>query len=199
VKYLLILIVIFFGIFIYFSINSASKPSLTPTVQSSPTPSRTELSEPIAEFKQRGNKKLFGSYITPQNSPIKPEKFTGFHTGIDIEYEDISANVPIYSIAEGQVIYSGHVNGYGGLIAIQYPQYIGIYGHLKPSSLVSNKSVVKKGDIIGILGQTYSTETDGERKHLHFAVLKGPKLDFRGYVQNQSELSLWIDPLTLFP
>jgi murein DD-endopeptidase MepM/ murein hydrolase activator NlpD len=197
----MILIVIFFGVFVYFSINSASKPSLPQIIPSSPTPPQTlsELSKPIAEFKQRANKKLFGTYITPQNSPIKPEKFTGFHTGIDIEYDDISTDIPVYSIADGQVIHSGYVNGYGGFIAIQYQQYIGIYGHLKPSNLVTNKSVVKKGDIIGILGQAYSTETDGERKHLHFAILKGPKLDFRGYVQNQSELSLWIDPLDLFP
>jgi len=184
----------------FFSQHSRQTPSVT---INSPTPTPTQPSnkivEPVAEFKTRITKKFYGTYITPQNSPIKPEKFTGFHTAVDVEYEDIKGDVPVYSIDDGQVIYSGQVNGYGGFIAIQYPQYIGIYGHLQPKSLLPNKSVIKKGNVIGILGQAYSAETDGERKHLHFAILKSVKLDFRGYVQTESELSLWIDPLTLFP
>jgi hypothetical protein len=31
-------------------------------------------------------KKPFGIYITPENSPVQPENFTGYHTGIDVEY-----------------------------------------------------------------------------------------------------------------
>lgn len=173
----------------------------TPSViQSSPTPTQTtNLTYPVAEFKKRITKKFFGTYVTKKNSPISPEKFTGFHTAVDVEYEDITSNVPVYSIDDGQIIYSGPVKGYGGFIAIQYSQNIGIYGHLQPSTLLPNKLIVKKGDTIGILGTGYSAETDGERKHLHFAILKGSKLDFRGYVQSESELSLWLNPLTLFP
>jgi murein DD-endopeptidase MepM/ murein hydrolase activator NlpD len=199
VKYFLLIIILFVGIVFYKVLSVPSiklSPILiTPTI----TQSLNNLAYPIAEFKKRLTKKFFGTYVTPQNSPIYPEKFTGFHTGVDVEYGDITTDVPVYSIADGEVIYSGYVSGYGGFIAIQYPQYIGIYGHLKPSSLIVNKSIVKKGDKIAVLGQAYSTETDGERRHLHFAILKGTKLDFRGYVQNQSELSLWIDPLTLYP
>ena len=197
-KYLLILIIIFSGFLIYKNKFIIPKPSV---IQTTPTPIQTiiNLTYPVAEFKTRITKKFFGTYITHQNSPIKPEKFTGFHTAVDVEYEDTMSDIPVYSIDDGQIIYSGEVNGYGGFIAIQYSQYIGIYGHLRPKSLLPNKSVVKKGDIIGVLGTGYTSETDGERKHLHFAILKGTKIDFRGYVQSKSELSLWLNPLDLFP
>lgn len=201
-KYLLILIIIFAGFLIYKNRPQVPTPSLlTPTISVSraPSPITNKLSEPISEFKPRITKKFFGTYITPQNSPIKPEKFTGFHTAVDVEYEDVISDIPVYSIDDGQIIYSGKVNGYGGFIAIQYSEYIGIYGHLRAKSLLPNKSVVKKGDTIGVLGTGYSSETDSERKHLHFAILKGSKINFRGYVQSKSELSLWLNPLDLFP
>lgn len=201
-KYLLILIIIFAGFLILKNRPQVPTSSLLPpTISVSPisSPITDKLSEPISEFKTRITKKFFGTYITPQNSPIKPEKFTGFHTAVDVEYEDTTSDISVYSIDNGQIIYSGEVNGYGGFIAIQYSEYIGIYGHLRPKSLLPNKSMVKKGDTIGILGTGYTSETDGERKHLHFAILKDSKLDFHGYVQSKSELSLWLNPLDLFP
>jgi murein DD-endopeptidase MepM/ murein hydrolase activator NlpD len=191
VKYLFLLLSLFTGLLGH---KNLPVPLSTPTV----TPIPNNLALPIAEFKTRITKKFFGTYVTPKNSPISPERFTGYHTGVDVEYSDIFTDVPVYSIDNGQVIYSGRVNDYGGFIAIQYSQYIGIYGHLRPSSLIADKSTIKKGETIGVLGTGYSSETDGERKHLHFAILKGQKLDFRGYVPIQSELSLWLDPLTLF-
>jgi len=30
-------------------------------------------------------------YITPQTSPVQPERFTGYHTGVDVEYNDIKS------------------------------------------------------------------------------------------------------------
>ncbi|MCX6726340.1 MAG: M23 family metallopeptidase [Candidatus Shapirobacteria bacterium] len=184
-----------------------TRPVLTPTPATtiSPAPAiHAELVEaPIADFKNRITKKFFGTFVTPQNSPVSPEKFRGFHTGVDVEYGDITAEEQVKNIANGQIIYSGLVSGYGGFVAeqitINSQPFIAIYGHLRPSSLIKNNSKVNAGDQIGVLGTAYSVETDGERRHLHFALLKGTKLDFRGYVQSQSELSLWSDPLTLFP
>jgi murein DD-endopeptidase MepM/ murein hydrolase activator NlpD len=172
----------------------------------SPTPTITPvitLLPPVSEFKQRITKKFFGTYVTPQNSPVTPERFKGFHTGIDVEYGDVTVDVTVSAITDGQIIYSGHINGYGGFIAqkisLNSQDYIVIYGHLKQSSLVKTGTIVKQGESLGILGQGYTSETDGERKHLHLAFIKGNKLDFRGYVQNKSELSLWSDPLSFFP
>lgn len=157
---------------------------------------------PVADFKSRITKKFFGTFVTPQNSPVSPEKFRGFHTGVDVEYGDITAKDSVKAVASGQIIYSGFVSGYGGFIAQQISlnnePYIAIYGHLRPSSLVKKGTTPSAGDPIGVLGTAYSAETNGERRHLHFALLKGTKLDFRGYVQSQSDLSLWSDPLLFY-
>ncbi|OHA53787.1 MAG: hypothetical protein A2991_00885 [Candidatus Terrybacteria bacterium RIFCSPLOWO2_01_FULL_58_14] len=64
--------------------------------------------------------------------------------------------------------------------------------------LPSQGGIVAAGERIGVLGAGDTSETDGERKHLHFAILKDGAVDLRGYVQNQSELSLWYDPFTFF-
>jgi murein DD-endopeptidase MepM/ murein hydrolase activator NlpD len=182
-----------------------TRPVLTPpliTTISPPPPAAPLLPSPIDNFKTRITKKFFGTFVTPQNSPIQPERFRGFHTGVDVEYGDVLTEVPVKAVASGQIIYSGFVSGYGGFVAeqisINNQPYIAIYGHLRPSSLINNNSKINAGDQIGVLGTAYSKETDGERRHLHFALLKGTKLDFRGYVQNQSELSLWVDPLGLY-
>jgi murein DD-endopeptidase MepM/ murein hydrolase activator NlpD len=196
---LIIVVLVLIGFFLFR--KPPSTPPITvlpsPTSEPSPTPS-SQYTFPIADFFPRITKKPFGIYITPQNSPVQPEKFTGYHTGTDIEYGDVTGNVPVYAIADGQVIYSGWVKGYGGFLAIQHPDFIATYGHLNPTSLVKSGTKVTKGQNIAILGNAYSTQTDGERKHLHFGILKGSKLDFRGYIQIQSELSLWLDPVSLF-
>lgn len=173
-------------------------PQSVPTPTVIPTIVESKYSYPIDNFSSRITKKPFGIYITPKNSPVTPERFSGYHTAVDIEYEDVESDVPVYSIADGQVIFSGTVNGYGGIIAIQYPEFIGIYGHLRPSSLLSVNTTISRSQQIAVLGRGYTTETSGERKHLHFAILKESKLDFRGYVQSQSQLSPWLNPLDLY-
>ncbi len=155
--------------------------------------------EPIAEFEKRITKKPFGIYITPQNSPVQPERFQGYHTGSDVEYEDVENEVEVFSIADGNVILSRWVSGYGGFLAITHninnENIISLYGHLNPDSLININSEVKKGDKIGILGRGFTNETDNERKHLHFAILKGSSLDLRGYVQSKGELDKWYNPI----
>lgn len=159
------------------------------------------LHEPAADFVKRVTKKPFGIFITPSSSPIQPEKFLGYHTGVDAEYGDIAAQVPVYAVQDGIVAYSGYVSGYGGVIVltgkINNQDVRFLYGHLNSAQLLSNNTAVKTGQQIGILGIGFSKETDFERKHLHFAIIKGTKFDFLGYVQNKSDLSGWFDPLTL--
>ena len=72
-----------------------------------------------------------------------------------------------------------------------------IYGHLKLASI--NKKTgdtLSPGEQIGILGKGYSSETDGERKHLHLGIHRGTSVSILGYVQNKSELNNWIDAMT---
>ncbi|MFA6308113.1 MAG: M23 family metallopeptidase [Patescibacteria group bacterium] len=159
-----------------------------------------KLIKPVEEFDSRITKKPFGVYITPQTSPVQPEKFTGYHTGVDIEYADaIDNNIVVRAIADGVVVRSGWVSGYGGMIAIGHnidnKDYIVIYGHLDPDSLPLINTQVFKGDDIAILGKGYSNETDGERKHLHFAIYTGKDINVRGYVASKAELAKWLDPV----
>ena len=161
------------------------------------TQKESEVIYPIEDFNNRITKKPFGIYITPNTSPVQPEKFTGYHTGVDVEYDDVKAEVPVFSIADGEVLYFGRVGGYGGVIVIQHQindqQYVAIYGHLDQQSIIDVLDV-KKGERIAILGKGYTAQTDGERKHLHFALYKGSTINFKGYVQAEEELSGWVDP-----
>jgi murein DD-endopeptidase MepM/ murein hydrolase activator NlpD len=158
--------------------------------------------EPVAGFASRVTKKPFGIYITPQNSPIKPEKFTGYHTGADAEYSDVEGDVPVYVIANGTISLSRWVSGYGGALVIRHiihgqPAQI-VYGHLDPTRLSKLGATVAKGERIGYLGQGYTQQTDGERKHLHLGIHMGEAVNLKGYVAQNTELSTWINPVSLF-
>ncbi|MEK7447653.1 MAG: hypothetical protein AAB632_02570, partial [Patescibacteria group bacterium] len=76
------------------------------------------ISEPIAGAESRVTKKPFGIYITPQNSPVQPEKFSGYHTGTDFETtpEEASQDIPVYAICTGKIRNKEIVSGYGGVI-----------------------------------------------------------------------------------
>lgn len=184
--------------------NKTTAPTPASDTQTNIAPAST-FADPIADFNSRITKKPFGIYITPQNSPVQPERFTGYHTGTDIEYQDIASemfDVPVYAIANGVVVVAQSVSGYGGAeiikINIDGQDRNVLYGHLRLSSLPKVGTQVKKGEQIGLLGTGYSSETDGERKHLHFAILSNDRIDLKGYVQNKSELSSWIDPVSLY-
>ena len=175
----------------------------TVTVSPQTTPTPLSLIEPVPEFRLRITKKAFGTFVTPQDSPVQPERFTGFHTGVDVEYEDITDNVPVVAVTDGTVVYKGTINGYGGVVIIRHDigdgTYQVLYGHLDIRSVtVGIGQFVTRGQRLGNLGEGYSPETDGERKHLHFSISQRNTLDFRGYVSAMDELSDWIDPQNLF-
>jgi murein DD-endopeptidase MepM/ murein hydrolase activator NlpD len=157
---------------------------------------------PVDDFKNRITKKSFGDYITPKNSSVQPERFNGYHTGVDVEYEDVEVDVLVRSIADGIVLYSGWISDYGGVVVVNHEieenNYTVIYGHIKQLSLIKKGIEVIAGEQIGVLGEGRTRETDGERKHLHFGLYKGGEINFKGYVQNEDELSRWLDPLIVF-
>lgn len=175
---------------------STSQGPGTPT----PTSSAAQLVPPIANWQARVTKKPFGIYITPQNSPVQPEKFSGYHTGVDFETfsEEQNIDVPIYAICSGKLLVKEYASGYGG-VAVQACKLNGddvtiIYGHLRLASISAVKGQnLAAGEQIGMLGTGYSTETNGERKHLHLGIHKGTAINILGYVQNQAELSGWLD------
>lgn len=180
--------------------------SFDPTFPSVETDQKTEEKNlrwqaPLDRAKERVNKKPFGIFITPQNSPVKPERFSGYHTGVDFEILDEELESPVFvrAICQGKLLLKQRVNGYGG-VAVQschlddQPLTV-IYGHLQLSSIEKQIGEnLKPGDVLGQLGKNQSAETDGERKHLHLGLHQGESITFLGYVSTEKELENWLDP-----
>lgn len=156
---------------------------------------------PLDRAGERVTKKTFGLYVIPQNSPVQPEKFTGYHTGVDFETFPDELNIPVsvHAICSGKLILKKYATGYGGVVVesctLNNQPITVIYGHLKLASIAKNiGQTLNVGETIGILGAAYSNETNGERKHLHLDIHKGSTINILGYVQTKSALSAWIDP-----
>jgi len=186
--------------------QSPDSSSLSPRVSRSVSSSVTlqaALAAPLDNFRSRVTKKPFGIFITRENSPVTPEVFYGYHTAADFEILAGEENEEIHvrAICDGKLLQSRTgVTGYGGVMVqsctINNQAVTVMYGHV----IRTNQSALfKAGTSIGRLGNAYSMETSNERKHLHLGIHKGGAVDIRGYVQNQSELSGWIDPLTVLP
>ena len=156
---------------------------------------------PLDGAKERVTKKPFGIFMTPQNSPVQPEHFTGYHTGTDFEIfpEELNIDVQVKAVCSGKLLFKKYATGYGGVAVqaceLEKQPITVVYGHLKPDSIKANVGdTLNASDALGILGKAYSSETGGERKHLHLGFHKGTAIDILGYVQNQAGLSGWLDP-----
>ncbi|MGQ9630540.1 MAG: M23 family metallopeptidase [bacterium] len=102
----------------------------------------------------------FGKRVSP---------FTGeeeFHGGVDIAGR---YGAPVHATADGTVSYAGTLGTYGKLVTIRHDYgYETRYGHLSEIA-VKRWQRVKRGDIIGYMGNTgQSTGT-----HLHYEVILG--------------------------
>ncbi|MFA6159548.1 MAG: M23 family metallopeptidase [Parcubacteria group bacterium] len=153
---------------------------------------------PLDNASARITKKPFGIEVSPDNSPVTPEKFSGFHTGTDFETLDSKSeeDVAIKAICDGEIIQKKSVNGYGGVI-IQKCQHnnnpiLVLYGHIILDSSTKEKEI-KKEDFVALLSPAYSPGSGFERKHLHLGIIKGEKINYLGYVPTEKELSNWID------
>ncbi len=158
------------------------------------------LTEPLAAAQERITKKPFGIYITPATSPVQPEKFTGYHTGVDFETTaaEQTTDVTIHAICSGPLAMKKYATGYGGVAVqscmIANQKVTVVYGHLRLSSITASVGAeLQAGNTIGVLGKGYSVETDGERKHLHLGIHKGTSINIKGYVQTRAELDQWLD------
>lgn len=165
-----------------------------------------EFVAPISKAGERITKKPFGISITPQNSPVSPERFFGYHTGTDFEIfpDEINEDVSIAAICNGRIKLKKWASGYGGVIVqecIYNSQPITvIYGHLNLDSIQKNQGDnLDAEEKIGILGRDKSQETGGERKHLHLGIHKGSSINILGYVQKEDQLNNWINPCNIKP
>lgn len=159
---------------------------------------------PLKNVGERVTKKTFGILITPETSPVQPEKFRGYHTGTDFETfsEEAETDVAVRAVCTGPVAAKRTASGYGGVL-VQHCTYANepitvVYGHMRLASIASAiGDSITAGDTLGVLGTGKSNETDGERKHLHLSIHKGTVIDIRGYVASQSLLDQWLDPCQL--
>ncbi len=162
------------------------------------------ISLPIDNALERITKKPFGIKISPQDSPVMPEKFSGYHTGVDFEVllAEASSEIAIKAICDGKLLLKRQASGYGGVL-VQSCQLNGraatvVYGHLSLASVnLAIGDNIKAGQIIALLGKGFSTETDGERKHLHLSIHLGSEINIRGYVEEIEQLQDWLDPMSL--
>lgn len=92
-------------------------------------------------------------------------RYREFHAGIDIA---APTGTPIVATADGLVIFSGYVRGYGYVVIIYHGYgYTTLYAHMSGREVKTGERVVK-GKVIGYVGRTGRTTGP----HLHYEVLK---------------------------
>jgi hypothetical protein len=162
-------------------------------------PSETaKIDEPLVVLPLEGympTYRRFGEYFQG--------RFVGYHVAEDSEADSGKVEVPVRTIADGVVRYADWVSGYGGVIVIAHnvrnKKVNAIYGHVDiGSSELKVGDQVKKAQFIANLGDNKSRETDGERKHLHFALYIGDDLRLQGYEKNSKAVDNWINPNDFF-
>ncbi len=179
--------------------NEQTAQTKSPITDNKSTTEKITL--PISDANSRITKKMYGTYVTPKNSPVSPEVFTGYHTGVDFETTPAEADtdVAIKAICTGRLLRKTTAVGYGGYAVqactINNQAVTVLYGHLRFSTITTAVGTeLKPGETLGLLGKGYSSETSNERKHLHLSIHIGSGIDIKGYVQNKSALSSWMDP-----
>ena len=107
-----------------------------------------------------------------------------FHKGIDIAHK---METDIFSLAAGEVIFSGKKYGYGNMVEISHLNgYTTKYAH-NNRNLVKKGEKVKKGQIIAKMGSTgHSTGP-----HIHLEVLKNNKnIDPKKFIHYKEKFSI---------
>lgn len=106
------------------------------------------------------------SHFGPRIHPLT--KLNSFHYGVDIGA--IRSNVagdPVWAMADGKVEYSKYSRGAGNVILIDHGNGIKTkYMHLYDRRVFNNQEV-KKGDLIGLMGNTGNSTG----VHLHFEII----------------------------
>lgn len=164
--------------------------------------------EPLPKSTLRATPLSFGLHVTtdPDQNPIDPpEEFSGYHVGTDFEVTgaELDADVPIFAICAGPVVYGGFADGYGGLLVqlctLNGESVTVLYGHLVIEGIPAVDSTLDAGQQISMLAPARSHNSGGNRKHLHLGIHRGVAIDERGYVQTEEEVHEYIDPLSLLP
>lgn len=187
--------------------SAIDKPTSAPTQNTNQATAKpTEASSikrstvvlPVKEYAQRSTVKRFGDFVQ--------DRFQGYHVGDDIEFNDqesLNQEIPVVSISDGIVTRVDSISGYGGFLSINHEidgkTLHANYGHLDlRSTKLKQGDRVAKGQFLANLGDHKSSETDGERKHLHFALYEGTQTRINGYEALSKNVANWINPTAFF-
>lgn len=101
-------------------------------------------------------------------------KFKGqMHTGLDINRcDDVDEGLPVYSIADGLIIFAGVGAGsWGNLVVIKHPDGMwSRYGHLKNiAARIKKGENCSRGTLLGTIGRGHKEQFNA---HLHFDMCK---------------------------
>lgn len=180
---------------------SESDDDLNPINRVKEAIKKSSLAMPLESYD--ASYKRYGEYID--------DRFNGYHVGDDLEVvQDNKMLEKVYAIADGRVSLLEWVPGYGGLIMIEHHSeclpgvssecmpFTSLYGHVDVGYAdVEVGDEVVAGQRIGILGEGGTQETDGERKHLHFAIAEGLGAPQKGYETDPKRLVNWVNPYDL--
>ena len=163
-----------------------------------------QLAAPLPDPSRRITKKPFGLYVRPGDSPVSPERFQGYHTGVDLETfpDEQDADIEVVAVCDGPLLVKRTASGYGG-VAVQACLVDGrdvtvVYGHLRLASIeAAVGDRLSAGGRLGLLGTGFGPETDGERRHLHLSIHSGDAVNIRGYVPDRSALGQWFESAVL--
>lgn len=107
--------------------------------------------------------------------PITGER--NFHSGLDMP---APPGTPVYATADGIVSFSGRSGGNGNLVAIEHGSGFSTYYAHNKKLQVSVGQLVKRGDIIALVGSTGSSTGP----HCHYEIWKnGRSVDPSEYLQ----------------
>ncbi|WP_417785078.1 M23/M56 family metallopeptidase [Tenacibaculum sp.] len=142
-----------------------TKPNTTEKLLPSTTPQLTKefVLDPPTLFPVQGkSKKDISSTYGKRRNPLKNGKKM-MHNGIDIK---APIGTPVVATADGVIAKAADQNRWGNLIVIEHSDgYQTWYAHLQKFNVTKNQSV-KKGDVIGYVGNTGASLG----AHLHYEV-----------------------------
>ena len=108
---------------------------------------------------------LSNLYITSEFG-IRDFRGMWWHNGIDLR---AVVGTPVFAVADGVVrVSKNNPTGYGLYIVVDHNKWGSLYAHLS-KLLVTENTIVKAGDLIGLSGNTGNSEA----AHLHFEIRLG--------------------------
>ena len=136
-------------------------------------------------------------FTSPFSSPLEKATRSGFsfgqflgfgknkiqHLGVDLRAPE---KTDIYAINDGKVVLTVNLSNYGKTVVIDHGLGIfSLYLHLEKFN-VSNEEIVKRGQLIGLSGDTGYTTAP----HLHFSIrVDGARVDPIDFINTTQELN----------